>query len=802
MKKILILFLTLLLSTSCFAVIETDSMQVFAVTESGTALASNLALTIKPGTGMIWTDIEPLVGTSTQSTAKIAIETAKDYSTEVEKYDYFFNITSDASLVEGPSAGAAMTLLVISMLQDKDIPDDVALTGTITAEGGVGSVGGVFEKSKEAAKIGIKLFMIPPGDTRQTVKEDGEVKSINIVDYANKNWGIKIIEVDNIDEVLFYAFAEIDSIDVNAGEIPLIDFIPEKIKLDESLTPMKTLTEKYLSDAKDSVRSAKTALSGTMLNEPALVDAMLSYLNESEKTLAKGEILYEQNFLYSAANYSFLATINSNFVRDVSENPSLLSRNSTAFNDKIKKLSRDIDSLSYDLNRFIPVDSFEWHIAAKERLSWAKLKLDGLNVSDDIVIIVEQNGLDLERVADLLDYEYALAWYSVSKDFFELTKGTTRGILPDSGLNNLVDSYIADAENGFEAMGALEAADIKRRLDSAKMLRKEGWIYASLFDSSSALALINSETFSKDKSLSQLQLSLLEKLVALDQKIIKNETEFVWARLYLDHAKYYFDSSEFYSSREQPALALENVKSGFDLVFLAEAVFDAANTSYDHISTLPSDSFVEIASGWQDKPEFEDSVYAIVFLFILVIALAIFSLVASEKKYHFLKPFSFEDRLDDLLKQQRKLRQRFSKGYLKKEQFDVLNKPIQNKLNILLAERQAISANYIDLDLNKSKIVAFENVLKDLRIQLRKRKITAKDFSSNTAFYKKRIQLLKHIVQEDERKIISGQKNAASKFFKERKRAKDSNKRAKDSDKKIKAEKIKAKRTKRKIQNK
>ncbi len=783
MKKILVLFLILLLSTGCFAVIEKDSLQVFAVTDQGNAMASKLILTIKPGNGMIWTDIEPLVGTSTQSTAKIAVETAHDYSNEVEKYDYFFNIESDASLVEGPSAGAAMTLLVISMLQNKEIPDEVALTGTITAEGGVGSVGGIFEKSKEAAKVGITLFMIPTGDSRQTVKEDGKVKSINLIDYAYKNWGIKIIEVNNINDVLFYAFAKIDSIDINTGGIPRIDFIPEKINLSENLAPMKTLTEKYLSDAEDSVRSAKTALSGTMLNDPALVDVMLSYLNESEKTLEKGKILYEQNFLYSAANFSFLATINSNFVKDISENPSLLSRNSTAFNDKVKKLSGEIDSLAYDLNRFIPIEGFEWHIAAKERLSWAKLKLDTLELSDDIVIIVEQDGLDLERVSNIMDYEYALAWYSVSKDFFELTKGATSGVLSDLGLNNLIDSYITNAENGLEALGDVEAEDIERRLDSAKILRKEGWFYASLFDSSSALALVNSEIFSKDKDLDQLQFVLLERLVALDQKINNNENEFVWARLYLDHAKYYFDSSEFYTLQEQPALALESVKSGLDLVFLAEGVFDAAIASYDHLNQLSQNSFIEISPGWQDKPELEDSLYALVLVVILVIALIIFSFVASEKKFHFLKKFSFEDRLDDILKQQRKLRQRLEKGYIKKEQFEILNKPIQNKLNVLLAERKAISANYVDLDLNKSKIDAFENVLRDLRIQLRKRKITAEDYASNIAFYTKRVELLKQIVKEDEKKIKSGKKNAEANFSKEKIKAKDETKKAKDEDK-------------------
>jgi uncharacterized protein len=764
MKKIAAFFLLLLLSAGCSAVLETSSLKVFAITDGGKALSSELILSLRPGTGRVWTDVEPLVGTSTQSTAKLAVENAKKYSQLSENFDYFFDISSNASLVDGPSAGAAMGLLVVSMLQDREIPLNVALTGTITAEGGVGPVGGVFEKAKEAARVGIRLFMIPPGESRQTVKEGGDVKSINLIDYAQKNWGLKIIEVNNIDDVLRYAFSEISSIDVNAAANIAVDFVPEGINLSPSLVPMKGLTEGYIARAEDSVRSAKTALSGTLLDDPVLVDAMLTYLNESEKTLETAKILYEQNYLYSAANYSFLAMVNSSFVRDVSENPQLLQRNSTAFNDKASALGRDVDSLAFDLNKLVPIDGFEWDIAAKERLSWAKLKLGALDTGNELVIVVEQDGIDTARLSEILDYEYALAWHSVASDFFGLTKGSQRAVLPDSGLGTLADSYIANAENGLVALGDGGYEDIQRRLDSAKQLRKEGWVYASIFDASSALALANAEIFSKNKDLAALQNALLERLVALDEKISLDGNGLVWARLYLDHAKYFLDSSAFYDQQGQSALALESAQNGIGMVFLAEAMFDAASASYNYLETLPSESFVDTRSGWQEKPDFGNIIFVLLLLCLLVAAALAFGLLASGKKFHVLKAFSFDDRLDEILRAQKKLSRRHEKGFLPDAQFESLNRPLQEKLNRLLAERRVLSADYVELDLNKSKIAVFEKAIRDLKQQFKRKKITAEDFAENVAFYSKRVALLKHIAEQSEKKLKAEEARAKKEF--------------------------------------
>lgn len=767
MRKALTLFLLILLFQSTFAVIAEDSIEIFAVTDNGKALSADLLVRIKSGSGMIWTSVEPLVGTSTQSTERLAVETARKYSEEVDNYDYFFEIKSDASLVEGPSAGAAMTLLVISMLQHNSVPDNVSLTGTITSGGGVGPVGGVFEKSKEAARIGIELFMIPPGESRQTVKIDNKVKSVNLVEYAEENWGLKVVEVNNIDEVLQYAFSDIEAIDVNTGQAAAIDFVPTQLELNESLLPMKSLTERYISEADDELRSAKTALSGTMLNEPALIDAMLSNLNQSEKMLEKSKILYEQNYLYSSANYAFLATTNSRFIRDIAENPSLLSSNSTAFDSKVADLERKINAFSFDLNRFVSVKYFEWHVASKERLLWAKLMVNKLKESNEITIVVGQNGIDWERVSEVRDYEHAVAWYEVSKDFFELTKDTRVGVLPDEEFNVTVDLHIVNTENGLRTLGEEEAENIQRRLDGAKLARDKGWMYAALFDSASSLALTNAAAFIKNRSLDELQAALNEKISELEQKIQESQQSFVWAQLYLDHSKFYRDSSLFYEEEGQTGLAVNNAKSGIELVFLAQGVFDASDASYAHFESLPSERFFSVSSGWQERLYVEDLLLVVLFSLGAGLGILLFALIVSGKRFHFLKPFSFEDRLDQILLEQRRQRKRFEKGYLTKQQFDALNEPIQRKINKLLAERRGLSANYVELDLNKCRVLAFERALRDLKMQLKKKQITSKDYALNASFYKKKINLLKHLIEEEE-KGISLEKKKAEREFEEK----------------------------------
>ena len=64
---------------------------------------------------------------------------------EIKDYDIHVNFVGGGK-IDGPSAGAAITVCIISALLNKPIRQDVAITGEISLRGKIKPVGGIFEK--------------------------------------------------------------------------------------------------------------------------------------------------------------------------------------------------------------------------------------------------------------------------------------------------------------------------------------------------------------------------------------------------------------------------------------------------------------------------------------------------------------------------------------------------------------------------------------------------------------------------------------------------------------------------------
>ncbi len=65
--------------------------------------------------------------------------------------------------VDGPSAGALLTIGTLAAILGDRIPKNFAMTGTINPDGTIGPVGGIPQKLDGAAKAGITTFLVPVG---------------------------------------------------------------------------------------------------------------------------------------------------------------------------------------------------------------------------------------------------------------------------------------------------------------------------------------------------------------------------------------------------------------------------------------------------------------------------------------------------------------------------------------------------------------------------------------------------------------------------------------------------------------
>ena len=83
-----------------------------------------------------------------------------------EKSDIHVHVPAGATPKDGPSAGVAMFIALTSLLRDRCVRSDTAMTGEISLRGMVLPVGGIKEKVVAAAAAGLSRVMLPARNRR------------------------------------------------------------------------------------------------------------------------------------------------------------------------------------------------------------------------------------------------------------------------------------------------------------------------------------------------------------------------------------------------------------------------------------------------------------------------------------------------------------------------------------------------------------------------------------------------------------------------------------------------------------
>lgn len=110
---------------------------------------------------------------------------------DFEKFDFHIHVPAGATPKDGPSAGITMATALASVLTNRPVNKDIAMTGEITLRGKVMPIGGVREKALAAKTAGITRVILPAEN-----KND-----VSLIQEEHAE-GIEFIFVKTVDEVL------------------------------------------------------------------------------------------------------------------------------------------------------------------------------------------------------------------------------------------------------------------------------------------------------------------------------------------------------------------------------------------------------------------------------------------------------------------------------------------------------------------------------------------------------------------------------------------------------------------------
>uniref|UniRef100_UPI00261364F8 endopeptidase La n=1 Tax=uncultured Brevundimonas sp. TaxID=213418 RepID=UPI00261364F8 len=111
-----------------------------------------------------------------------------------EKTDIHVHVPDGATPKDGPSAGVAMTVAMVSVLTGVPVRKDIAMTGEITLRGRVTAIGGLKEKLLAALRSGIRTVLIPEENEKDLAEVPDNVKG-----------ALEIVPIKTADEALKWA---------------------------------------------------------------------------------------------------------------------------------------------------------------------------------------------------------------------------------------------------------------------------------------------------------------------------------------------------------------------------------------------------------------------------------------------------------------------------------------------------------------------------------------------------------------------------------------------------------------------
>lgn len=479
------------------AVGETDQGYIGVISTITVTLQNN-------GSGRVFVDTLPLAQIDMQGSARLAVKVASsivkaDTSCTInpENYDYFFVIRTKSPIIGGPSAGGIMTAAVVSLLQEWTMDENTVMTGMINPDGSIGPVGGIVKKIDAAASVGANRFLILQGqDTYtetiyETIQTQWGTQTIarqvtrNVSDYARENYGIEVVQVQDINDVLlYYTGHEIEA-----------ETSSNSISTEQYIDSMKPLATSLLTKANGSLQNATDAFDTTSIPNhfPTYYrNRVTDYLNAANDAFTSSKNWFDDGLYYTSTSKSFQSLINAHFVLLACNYFSLEDSDEFLQNTLLEAQEKYNSQSSLAKNATVSgAISLQCIGAAQKRATEA-----GEYLSSAQAAIQENEAFTaLYQIAFANQRTESISWWLGLSSFFEDT-----GNFTDRQLKDLSNDYIQDAQQSItysgvilQKIGASSSflSEAQTMLESAQTDYNTEYYAAALFEALEALSKAN-----------------------------------------------------------------------------------------------------------------------------------------------------------------------------------------------------------------------------------------------------------------------------------------------------------------------
>jgi ATP-dependent Lon protease len=103
---------------------------------------------------------------------------------DLADFDVHVNVVGGGD-IDGPSAGTAVLLAILSSVYNCPVRQDVAVTGELSIQGKVRAVGGIFEKIYGARQAGIKKVIVPAENAKDVPPGITGIEVVSVTDVAD-----------------------------------------------------------------------------------------------------------------------------------------------------------------------------------------------------------------------------------------------------------------------------------------------------------------------------------------------------------------------------------------------------------------------------------------------------------------------------------------------------------------------------------------------------------------------------------------------------------------------------------------